>query len=527
MVLRFIFETLSTQGIIEKICIRVARNVGVDIGLSRDENNLYVYVKGDEESIDNFSRELAKELPMTLFLKSLNAEVVEEFRDDLKRDFPDIVLPPCPKCLREYEKTKDVNIKCEVCGYDKTLNGEIEYKDGAEVETFNGLYKIVPLKEADFVIARDISVIGKYFMVFEAEIKALGSIQKPLMLLNTNLEFKKSFNLSIPAFYVKLPDCLITHKLFEISQNELIGLKIQKEYHTAPKVVVTQSADVLVYSGERALVPTFRKFIEGEGRYKNYVAKGVKDKSVIFKTHEFKDDVIASYGGLMGIVEDYNITESVCGFCMYEVESKVLLYSQKHGIVEYLNFEFEFGGFNEIVDKIKEDEIGAKLIENYLQKFSFPEISLNSKIKGIYYLFGVVGALLGFGSVEDGAKELLNRADSAFSKKGVRIDYKLKDKNIDPLWVIRNVMSYRLAGVDEGMICYGVVESFAEFLSGVYDGIEGVGGALLVGDIFTKEFVRKTYEYISKNHKVYVPKALPLSGAIESYGALAIKSKVK
>ena len=123
MILKFTFNTPSTQGVIEKIALRVAKNLDVKIGLSRDLENIYVYVEGSEEEIDNFSRKLSNELPLSIFLKSLNAEVVEEFRDDLKRDFPHILLPPCPKCLGEVKNENspyyfDIFHHCEVCGYE-------------------------------------------------------------------------------------------------------------------------------------------------------------------------------------------------------------------------------------------------------------------------------------------------------------------------------------------------------------------------------------------------------------------------
>jgi hypothetical protein len=79
MIIKFIFETPSTQGIIEKICLRVAKRVGVKIGLERDLEHIYAYVEGDENSLDLFSKELANELPLSIFLKSLNAEITEEF----------------------------------------------------------------------------------------------------------------------------------------------------------------------------------------------------------------------------------------------------------------------------------------------------------------------------------------------------------------------------------------------------------------------------------------------------------------
>ncbi|WP_236619481.1 hypothetical protein [Lebetimonas sp. JH369] len=52
-----------------------------------------------------------------------------------------------------------------------------------------------------------------------------------------------------------------------------------------------------------------------------------------------------------------------------------------------------------------------------------------------------------------------------------------------------------------------------------------LSGAVLAGDMFEGEFLNKIYTYISKNYPVFVPKALPMSGAIEAYGNAVINSK--
>ena len=137
MILKFIFQLESSNGVVEKILIRVANSLNVKLGLSRDIKNLYAFVEGSEEEIENFSRALAKELPLSIFLKSLSADVTEEFKDDLERVFPKINLPPCPKCLEEVKDENNENYfnpfhHCEVCGYQnvelRIENGELNYK---------------------------------------------------------------------------------------------------------------------------------------------------------------------------------------------------------------------------------------------------------------------------------------------------------------------------------------------------------------------------------------------------------------
>jgi len=213
VILKFIFNTVANNGVIEKILIRVAKKLNIKLGLSRDLENIYAYVEGSEEELDNFSRELANELPLSIFLKSLNAEVTQDFKDDLSRVFPKISLPPCPKCLRE---VKDPNSEhfynifhhCEVCGYNvsnqvpsskfqdvfKNLAKKIKEEGKISIQTMNGAYEISHnLENAEIIVARDLASVAKYFFAFEGDAKALASIEKPIVKLKTNLEFKKTY----------------------------------------------------------------------------------------------------------------------------------------------------------------------------------------------------------------------------------------------------------------------------------------------------------------------------------------------
>jgi hypothetical protein len=137
--------------------------------------------------------------------------------------------------------------------------------------------------------------------------------------------------------------------------------------------------------------------------------------------------------------------------------------------------------------------------------------------------------LLGFGdNIDEGFNGILKYANSAMTKKGPRIDYKMKDKNLDPLWAVRTVMSFKLAGVDDYLLSFGVIESFAEFLTNIYDQLHKeslLDGAVIVGDLFEGEFLNKVYTNIKKNYPTFTPKALPISGAVEAYGSAFILSK--
>jgi len=572
VILKFIFNTVANNGVIEKILIRVAKKLNIKLGLSRDLENIYAYVEGSEEELDNFSRELANELPLSIFLKSLNAEVTQDFKDDLSRVFPKISLPPCPKCLRE---VKDPNSEhfynifhhCEVCGYNvsnqvpsskfqdvfKNLAKKIKEEGKISIQTMNGAYEISPnLDNAEIIVARDLASVAKYFFAFEGDAKALASIEKPIVKLKTNLEFKKTYGLSLPAVDVKLPDCMVLELLFENIDIELLGLnstdnpkdlKFDVEIQEIPRAVVTDSVqkDILLYSGDRGIIPKFEKYIK-EGlvaKYKDYVAYSDNEKTIleVKKVKEAKSAKPA-FAGFYGVLTEWELeNKTSLGFCFYKKDdSKIFINSPKFGLVEYIDFKFYFSDFKEIFALIAAmNDTGKKLIENFSKKESqLFENALNADIsadkKGIYYLWGLIGIVLGFGkNIDEAANRLLKYANEAMTKKGPRIDYKLEGNNLNPLWAIRTAMSFHLAGVDNYLLSYGVVESFAEFLSNTYDEVNKdtpLDGAVIVGDLFDGEFLNKIYSYISKNYPVFTPRALPISGAIEAFGSLVINSKV-
>jgi hypothetical protein len=574
MVLKFVFEIDSNNGVIEKILLRVAKELNVKLGLKRDVKKLYAYIDGNEEDIENFSRELSKQLPLSVFLKSLNAEVVEEFENDENIEFPQINLPPCPKCLSEVKNPDNDNYynpfhHCEVCGYDfndqcKMENGKLFFEKLADklkkegkiyIQTMNGKYEVsTDLENAEQVVAVDLAAVATYFMSFEGDAKALGSIEKPLVNLKTNLNFKKEYGLSTPAFLVKLPDCMVLELLCEEIKSDikLLGLKktencddfsfeIENNDEIPIAVVTdTKNHDILLSKGERGILPKFEKYLSKDIEAQNgfYKAESKKNKTVLFKTGEFKEiDVKIPFAGYYGVLNQWNLEDKVTlGFAFYkENENKVMINSPKFGLVEYIEFGFKFDNFEEIFAAIKVmNETGEKLIKNFSEKQ--PELfenaiksNLTTNKQGIAYLWGLIGIVLGFAdNIDDAYEKVLEYANSAMAKKGPRIDYKMKDKNLDPLWAVRTAMSFKLAGVDNYLLSFGVLESFAEFLSNTYEQLNKesvVDGAVIVGDMFEGEFLNKIYTYIKKNYPTFTPKALPLSGAIEAYGAAVIKSK--
>ena len=569
MILQFKFELETTNGVIEKILLRVAKKLNIKIGLSRDIKYLYAYIDADEKEIEEFSNILAKELPLSIYLKSLDAKICEEFIDDLDRDFPKINLPPCPKCLREVKDKENKNyfnpfLHCEVCGYQNVKGFSANFEEIFEnlakklknesifIQTMNGKYEITTnLENVEKIVAVDLASVVNFFMSFEGDDKALASIEKPFINLKTNLNFKKEFGLSTPSYLVKLPDCMVLELLCEKIKDEikLIGLIpsiksddfsfdiINNDEELVAVVCNSDNKDILIQKGDRSLLPKYEKYIGDIIAYNGYYETISKDnKTILQKTTEYKEcRSKLAFAGFLGVIKQWELEDkNSFGIALYEKEeSKIMLNSPKFGLVEYIDFEFKYNSFEEIFANISAmNDTGKRLIENYSKKKEFKKAlnsNLDTSLRGIAYLWGLIGVVLGFDNNIDKAYEkLLNFSNSAMTKKGPRIDYKLDNKNLNPLWAIRTAMSFKLAGVDNYLLSYGVVESFAEFLSNRYEEVNkevSLDGAVIVGDMFKGEFLNKIYSYIRKNFYVYTPKALSMSGAIESFGSAIIISK--
>ncbi|SMP88158.1 hypothetical protein SAMN06313540_1171, partial [Epsilonproteobacteria bacterium SCGC AD-308-E02] len=136
---------------------------------------------------------------------------------------------------------------------------------------------------------------------------------------------------------------------------------------------------------------------------------------------------------------------------------------------------------------------------------------------------------LGYSKEKDltkSAKILENSASLFLGTKGPRIDYKLKSINskvyLDPLMSIRTAMSFKLAQIDQLTLCYGVIESFVEFISTQLDEIKAemksdavvVTGSLLEN----RHLFSKLSKEVSVNHNLYFNKELPVDGKNIQYG---------
>ena len=126
--------------------------------------------------------------------------------------------------------------------------------------------------------------------------------------------------------------------------------------------------------------------------------------------------------------------------------------------------------------------INQNLLNNFKANFTLKtgEIRANNSF---YALFNIIKEILNFDD------EILELSDDFNLQKGVRISYKLINKNeLDVFGLISSAMSFRLAGASKQDIAFGIIESLAFFIGDMCDILRAeldCQGEILCGSLFS------------------------------------------
>lgn len=144
---------------------------------------------------------------------------------------------------------------------------------------------------------------------------------------------------------------------------------------------------------------------------------------------------------------------------------------------------------------------------------SLPKDSIISK--NLLDLVGMAGVLLDLGSQTDlqhAYKQVLQSAASFMGQKGPRIDFRLERDNegkiyLNTLQTLRSVMSFKLAGVETPLLCFGVLDSLAEFFANLSRDMNEnyqTQGIVICGEMFlNKQFLEQFLHYLPKTSEIY------------------------
>ncbi len=471
-------------------------------------------------------------------------------------------------------------------GDNKTIFQELAkvIKNGGKVKikTFNGYKKISLPNEKNFkslkgdfeILCADLQGADELFALTKSQTLALGSFEKPILELATDAKAIKRYpffsqlgfvrvrlsdDLILELLMHSLKDAGVSEVLLEDSNDtEQLNVELDFESEIRPlkalEVMTLSNGEIILKKGERSLLPK-ADWIEAKTVIKafsdNFVAINYENEIVVYKKEKelpeckntFTLDGSASgyeaaHGAFYSIVNEHRLYEQTsCGIYLSKVHSdRVMVYSKRFGLVDYLQFDMNFPSTKEELFEMlsQGDENSKKLVNNYRAKFPLlckDDMIFDQKMGDIYKLWGVASLLLGYeksGNVKKAAKTLTGYAYRFKGKKGPRIDYKLRQREnkpkLDGLKMLKTAMSFRLAGIDEMTLSFGVVESFAEFVSNIVDEISrdyDIDKVCFSGSLFElSNFLDKFYTITNKNYETITNKEFILDDMALGYGII-------
>ena len=459
-------------------------------------------------------------------------------------------------------------------------------KNGAivKVKTFSQTVLLGLLNEKNIkkigddykILCVDLASVYSISDISQGEALAIASFEKPTLTLAPNRKFNEIYpHISKTDLAVQMSDDLIleliSHNLLSLGEKHIfiapddqkahqIELKFDGELSasTPLEVLVLENGLNVVTQGDRGILPMVLDGVSDSHirAYSNgYVSDNKNNIMTISKKEEHSDlspkvsfrlrelqeqeGVVyeACHGAFHSVMAENELKEktSLGLYFSKEYSNKIMLHSPKFGLVDYVSFSCAYQNSHEVFDAIRnEGEIAGQLVDNFQKQY--PQqvnnlVSFQQSDAEIFRLWGITAIILGIYEGDDVLKagqKVLEEAFSFRGTKGPRIDYKMRyigDKPVlDPLMTIRTAMSFKLANIDNPTLCFGIVESFAEFLSSTIDEISNdydIEAVCIAGSLFkSRNLLDKFYQITAKNFSVYLNREMPIDNVNLGHGII-------
>ncbi len=552
MILLFELNCLSKNYVLENLIDELCSDFKITYKIARVDNTIKLFIEDEIERLEEFSDYIPTRLPLSIFLKSTIVEVVEEILQK-SEEIPKCLLnlPFTPKALLECRdnlspfvnneigassfdaknillKDKDALVlsaskKDEFDSFYTKIAQIIDSGEEVYIDSISGKYCIGKVDDSfsnkDFIItATDFSLISKMIIAKENELKALVSLEKPIIKFRLNSIYKAKNILPNSRVKVQFPDELLLQNICE----RLNTLGVDFIYRVKEKSSTCRYS--IEIDGKYSLIPKIEVSVLENGEILILNGNGYSSKQT---RDSFKKFDIVSHAQFASVMQEHNLFEKgiSCFYLSKTHDDLMMHFSQKLGMLELVKVPV-IKDMKEIFNIIESTDIGRRLVANYKKHFrSFYDNALSISIpdetpNSIYSVWGIISVVLGMSEKLEGAAEkIIEFAEDFSAKKGPKIDYVLHDKtsiksDLNMIEALRTAMSYRLAGVEDMTLSFGIVESCSLFLSTLTDSnIENLSseGTVLCGSLFaSKDFAENSCKHILPNSKIYMNIELPI-----------------
>ncbi len=551
MILLYDFEYISKNLVLESFLKVICEEFGVKYKLRKEDKFVKLYIDEDEQRQHEFADHLSSMLPLSLFLKSSNAKITDsivgkeinikntaislpftknaiECAKDRESFYYSHPFPPNEVGFINYNVTsltfedRDsatvANSSSDYINIYKKVANFIKNGKKIKIKTPNGIFLFFEINKEnmkgidDFeVIPTDISLVQKMVNITQEELQTLMTLEKPIMRAKVNMVYKTKEILPKNRIKIRMPNTvllqLICEELFS-SGVEFIGKSSDaKKYDNfldydvkipkIPDIEVTllENGEILIVKGDEYASDDLKKDLD-----------------------KFKDNSIRKFVSILKERELFDFKSS-CFYFSKRYDDKVMYHDSDKGMLSLVEFPV-FSSLRDIFSTIKRmDENGEKLIEKYQN--TFPKLygflhraKIPKRLSNNFFNYiSFVSLIVGFSdNFQDAGEILIEKAEDFGGQKGVRIDMKLQNEDkihsdFDPYRFLRSAMSFKLAGCDDMTLSYGIIESFAYFISDMADAHKETLGSqkiALGGSLFEYKLVSELVaKNLLANHNIY------------------------
>lgn len=456
MILSYKFSYNSQNHILSYFLDFYAKKYSITYEICENLNTTTLFVEGEEADILAFNDESMPKIPHFLFLKDFNVEICDTFTKghfEKSKTYPNIT----PKVAEIYSQSAQISpnefgILSQICVFmqndfikidennffdclDFCLNllknsGKFVFRNEfGEFEMSNEINF-----KSDFLMPTNLSKISTIFVANQKAQFALASFEKPVLNLRLNALYRQNHPKSPVNFWLKgAQDLFIYALLDEIYKQNInfVSVKCVQNFRALFKIFMLDN-DFTVLSSTYYLNEKMQNLLSQNG-----------DKKLL---------LYATKARIYGTLERKNLLINLSK----NANDEILVLDDKTAL-NLLNLSIP-QTFEEIANIIKSEQNGAKLFANFTKEFSFPSGKISGQ-NNFFTLFCIIEKILHFSNT------IANNADICNIKKGLGIDFKIKNGALDLILIIKNAMSYKLACVDEKIISFGILQSLVLFLS--------------------------------------------------------------
>lgn len=473
-------------------------------------DELLFFVNGSDENLGLFANQILNKIPLSLYFILKSVEVAKE----MTKKYSSIL--DTQTSTFDFDLNETINIKdidgehfCDIFTYPKNkINTEIFFannnitkkeelrdslstivqtlRDGESVrfQTTKGRI-ILSLKNNtfDFVLSNDISTISLYTRANQNELDALATFEKPLIDLYIKDVFVDDIGFKRALFILPYDPILCALSSFLVKL-EIPFLFVNYD-NLDSKKDIKEGIDYKNLFQDR-----FFEIMLGENGY--FIEKKFYNP---IEKQDSKIQFIKS-----------NFPQNLPIFTVYMSLNNQTIFTildSKH----LVNIHFDINPKN-ILKQLSLRPNGKKLLENYEKLFADRIARINSFddeemwSNNILDIFSSISVILGFSETLKKDK-IFEYADLSLRDIGPRIDFKTIniEGNVyyDHLSSISSSISFTLAGIDSETLCYGILDSLADFVINIirdanvnYD-IKDIGiiGDLFINKIFFTKITKK------------------------------------